>query len=258
VNENTAAKLLAINRQFYQTFSLQFSQTRLRLQPGVKQILEGLPREGDTLDLGCGNGELALQLLKRGHQGLYVGLDQSRDLLARARGRWETHQGPDGPGETEQEGSNQNSLQAIFLHRDLASPDWNVSIPGSPFAVGFAFAVLHHLPGHDLRLQTLLNARSLLVEGGEFIHSEWQFLNSPRLRARIQPWESIGVDPHSVDRGDYLLDWRRGGYAYRYVHHFEQDELARLAEETGFSPRHTFHSDGEGGNLGLYQIWQAI
>jgi hypothetical protein len=91
-----------------------------------------------------------------------------------------------------------------------------------------------------------------------FIHSEWQFLGSERLRARIQPWSEAGLEAPDVDLGDFLLDWRQGGYGLRYVHHFTLNELEELAEETGFMIQETFRSDGEGGNLGLYQVWRPI
>jgi hypothetical protein len=59
-----------------------------------------------------------------------------------------------------------------------------------------------------------------------------------------------------MDPGDYLLDWRQGGRGLRYVHHFSPPELTSLAQMTGFKVVESFSSDGEGGNLGLYQVWQ--
>jgi len=61
-----------------------------------------------------------------------------------------------------------------------------------------------------------------------------------------------------VDAGDYLLDWRSGGEGLRYVHHFGEAELRELAATTGFQVKEVFYSDGETGNLGLYQVWEAI
>jgi hypothetical protein len=61
-----------------------------------------------------------------------------------------------------------------------------------------------------------------------------------------------------VDAGDYLLDWRSGGEGLRYVHHFDEAELQGLAERSGFQIDETFYSDGETGNLGLYEIWKSI
>jgi SAM-dependent methyltransferase len=123
------------------------------------------------------------------------------------------------------------------------------------YQVVFSFAVLHHIPGQDLRLEVLKTVRGLLAPGGRFILSNWQFLNSARLRGRVQPWEAIGLLESDVDPGDYLLDWRSGGTGLRYVHHFSEAELAALAGSSGFRVVASFYSDGREGNLALYQEW---
>jgi hypothetical protein len=119
-----------------------------------------------------------------------------------------------------------------------------------------ALAVLHHIPSQELRLNILRVVNKLLREDGLFIHSNWQFLNSEKLKARIQPWGAVNLSVSEVDRGDYLLDWRSGGQGLRYVHHFDREELGELAAASGFQVIDTFYSDGETGNLGLYQIWK--
>ena len=73
---------------------------------------------------------------------------------------------------------------------------------------------------------------------------------------RLFPGEKIGIKESDVDPGDFLLDWRRGGFGLRYVHHFSEDELNMLAAESGFRVVESFHSDGITGDLGLYQIWE--
>jgi SAM-dependent methyltransferase len=235
----TAARLIELNKQFYQTFGREFSSTRQRLQPGVMRVLEMLNGNESILDLGCGNGELVRQLMRRGHRGPYTGLDFSLPLLEVARHGWE-----DAP--------------ATFVRADLASPDWDKKIAASarPFDLVTAFASLHHIPGSETRLAILHKIHALLAPGGKFIHSEWQFLNSEKLRARIQPWAEIGLTAADVDPGDTLLDWRSGGRGLRYVHHFSEAELDFLAAATGFRVREAFYSDGENGRLGLYQIWE--
>ena len=125
------------------------------------------------------------------------------------------------------------------------------------FGFVLAFAVLHHIPGKELRRQILRKVRRLLKYKGSFIHSEWQFLNSPRLVARIQPWSTLGLSELAVDPGDYLLDWRQGGSGLRYVHFFQIEELQQLADISGFQVVETFYSDGVGKHLGLYQTWRA-
>jgi tRNA (uracil-5-)-methyltransferase TRM9 len=238
VNPTTLSRLLELNRQFYQTFALPFSATRQRLQPGVMRILGQIKPTDSLLDLGCGNGELARQLARTGHTGSYTGLDFSPALLEQAA----AGQPPN----------------IHFLQADLSSTEWYISLANIPYDVVLAFAVLHHIPGVELRLETLRKARSLLAPGGRFIHSEWQFLNSPRLKARIQPWDAIGLSEADVDAGDFLLDWRQGGAGLRYVHHFSEAELDGLAEAAGFKVVGSFLSDGKNNRLGLYQVWEAL
>ncbi len=242
MKSQTVGRLLALNKQFYQTFGHEFSSTRLRLQPGVLQVLDSLAGDECILDLGCGNGEMARELMRRGHRGMYAGLDFSPPLLEVARHGWE-----DAP--------------ATFIRADLTSPDWDKKIVASftrPFDLVTAFATLHHIPGQELRLNILDKVHALLLTSGQFIHSEWQFMKNEKLKDRIQPWEDAGLSPEDVEEGDYLLDWRSGGRGLRYVHHFDEAELEALAAASRFRVRQTFRSDGSNGLLGLYQVWEKI
>jgi 2-polyprenyl-3-methyl-5-hydroxy-6-metoxy-1,4-benzoquinol methylase len=192
------------------------------------------------LDLGCGNGELARELASRGFQGNYQGIDQSAEFLAEARHKLA------------------GKSNFSFVLADLASVDWHSSLSAMTFEVVMAFAVLHHIPGSALRSQLLTAVRTLLSPTGCFMHSEWQFLSSPRLRARLQPWEKVGLTAGQVDPGDYLIDWRAGSQGLRYVHFFTEQELTSLAKQNGFKVFESFRSDGEGAKLGLYQIWKSV
>jgi SAM-dependent methyltransferase len=119
-----------------------------------------------------------------------------------------------------------------------------------------AFAVLHHIPSSELRVELLSHVHERLQPDGKLIMSNWQFLHSPRLRARVQPWEAIGLTTDDVDTNDCLLDWRSGGKGLRYVHHFDEAELAGLAAASGFEVRESFYSDGADRKTGLYQLWR--
>lgn len=236
-----AARLVELNREFYTRFSDSFSATRQRIQPGVRRVLELLSGEENILDLGCGNGEFARELAKCGHRGLYLGVDFSLPLLRDAESR------PD-------------SFAAKFMQVDLTklSAFRDQLAIQTGWAVVTAFAVLHHIPSHELRLNILQTIRQLIKPEGLFIHSNWQFLNSERLKARIQPWEAAAISGSEVDAGDYLLDWRSGGIGLRYIHHFNEEELSDLAQAAGFQIRDVFYSDGETVDLGLYEVWSPV
>ena len=124
------------------------------------------------------------------------------------------------------------------------------------FDVVFCFAVFHHIPSIELRLNILKKVRDVLKPNRHFILSNWQFLNSEKLKARIQPWEAASISSSEVDAGDYLLDWRSGGNGLRYAHHFSEEELSQLAQSSGFCVITSFYSDGENNKLGLYQVWE--
>jgi SAM-dependent methyltransferase len=237
----TAARLIQLNRDFYTRFGDSFSATRHRIQPGVRRVLDTLKGDESILDLGCGNGELARELAKRGQRGSYLGVDFSLPLLREA--------------ESQPEGFSAKFMQVDLTERSAFSGQ--LSEVG-PWSLITAFAVLHHIPSRELRLNLLGEVRKLLKPEGRFVHSNWQFLNSEKLRARIQPWEGAAVSVSEVDAGDYLLDWRSGGEGMRYVHHFAESELKELAQATGFQVVETYSSDGEGGNLGLYQVWKPL
>ena len=193
------------------------------------------------LDLGCGNGELARSLSRRGQHGTYVGLDFSVPLLH----------------EADREAF---SFPVKFLEVDLTEfpvIGGELSL-GDKWSLVTAFAVLHHIPSRELRLNIVKKVHDLLKKDGLFIHSNWQFLNSPRLKTRVQPWQSIGLNPQDVDTTDYLLDWRQGHSGLRYIHHFDEQELAELAKAGMFEIVESFHSDGENRKLGFYQIWKKV
>lgn len=241
MDSTTAERLLTINREFYNQFGDQFSATRQRLQPGVKKILETIWEDVSVLDLGCGNGHFLRELSQRGHRAPLLGVDFSLPLLRNA----------------------ESNLGVEFREADLSqlSPTGTMSVTSDQslitghWSLITAFAVLHHIPSTEMRLDILKTVRKLLKEDGKFILSNWQFLNSEKLKSRIQPWDKVGINENDLDDGDYLLDWRSGGEGLRYAHHFTAEELLGLAEQVEMRVTDSFTSDGESGDLGLYQTW---
>ena len=234
MDKETTAKLIEVNRQFYQKFGAAFSRTRGRIQPGVRKILGRIGRDAPLLDVGCGNGEFIRQLAANGHRAPVLGVDFSLPLLEDAV-------------------RIPNGFPATFRVLDITSPNWSL-IPDT-YSLITCFATLHHIPSEEIRLRILRNIHERLTDDGEFIFSSWQFLRSERLMKRIQPWEVVNMDAADVDEGDYLLDWRSEGTGYRYAHQYSETELRALAAKSGFEVIEHFYSDGATGDLGLYQIW---
>jgi SAM-dependent methyltransferase len=240
MNSSTAQRLLEINREFYNHFGKQFSVTRQRLQPGVKRILETVQEDDSVLDLGCGNGHFLRELIRLGHKAPLLGVDFSLPLLR----------------DTREASSLGVMFHEVDLTKLLAVSDQLLATGG--WDVITMFATLHHIPSHEMRLDILRTVRGLLKDDGKFILSNWQFLNSPKLKSRIQAWDKVGIDENDLDEGDYLLDWRSGGEGLRYAHHFSAEELLGLAGQAEMRVIDSFPSDGNTGNLGLYQVWMPI
>jgi tRNA (uracil-5-)-methyltransferase TRM9 len=238
MNSTITDKLIAINRGFYARFGEQFSATRQKLQPGVRKILDSIPDDVSVLDLGCGNGNFLHELANRGHKAPLLGVDFSLPLLRDAEAT---------PGV---------SFREINLTKLSGNNDQLSMADG--WSVVTMFATLHHIPSTEIRLDILRTVRKLLKDDGKFILSNWQFLNSAKLRARIQPWEKVGINESDLDKGDYLLDWRSGGEGLRYAHQFSEEELLGLADQAKMRVTVSFLSDGDGGNLGLYQVWEPF
>lgn len=252
MQKHTKARLVALNHQFYQNFSNSFAATRRRIQPGIRRLLTQIPQKGSWLDLGCGSGTLAMEWARQQRQGLYLGVDYSSSLLGEARAGLQAAGGCD------------SCLRVEFAQLELDQPGWVNLLPAESWDGVLSFAVLHHIPGAAERLRLLKEVHSLLPEGACFIHSVWQFQNSPRLLARVLPWETAGFSADELEEGDTLLDWRAPDPqapvepALRYVHRFTLEELTGLASAAGFTVNESFEADGQGGKLGLYQVWQAL
>lgn len=247
-------RLLSINREFYQSFAKPFRATRGRLQPGVIQALESVNPDASMLDLGCAHGLLAEELAGRGHSGVYVGLDSSQPLLDSAPydllpPHYQFALADLADAEWP---SIARTLLVEGMHKEQ-DPDENPTL----FDQVFAFALLHHMPSAELRQSTAAAIGALLKAEGRVAVSAWDFLASSRLRDRIVAWETVGLADEDVGDGDYLVEWREGGRAVRYVHHFIESELRSLAHNGGFDVAEQYRSDGENGQLGIYQIWVA-
>jgi 2-polyprenyl-3-methyl-5-hydroxy-6-metoxy-1,4-benzoquinol methylase len=171
----------------------------------------------------------------------YVGVDANAQLLALAQAHT----------------AELRYVHARFVQADLAQPDWSEEL-GSEFDIVTCLATLHHLPGYDLRRATMQRLAALAKVGGIVAISTWQFLTNPRFTAKLVDWAEVGVDAAQVEPGDALLPWQQGGYAVRYVHQIDMDEVRKLASAAGLEVEATYFADGKEGNLNLYAILRRL
>lgn len=242
MNPRVRARLVELNRAFYQDFAEDFARTRRSLPPGFARILPYLGPAANVFDLGCGNGRLLGFLAREGWRGTYTGLDASRSLLVEAEATAHAHPG----------------IIAHFKLADFTEPDWPDHLQGRKAETVLALAVLHHLPGRTARAQFVADCAGLLSPDGILILTTWLFLSSDRLRARILPWESAGLTQADVEPEDYLLSWGKGGAGSRYCAYIEERELIDHAAAAGLSAVETFYSDGHEGNLNLYGVFKTL
>lgn len=235
-------QLFALNQRFYDQTAGSFASTRYAIQPGVRRLLPLIANAASVLDLGAGNGNLAVALSKNNHQGNYLGIEPSMGLLRFA------------------ENAIRDPLHFSFKQGNFTPNGWLPALaPGTADTV-CAFAVLHHIPSEGMQKLFFQQAAQALKPGGMLLLSVWQPRSSEKLTSRIVPWESAGFDPADFESGDLLLDWRAEPFTedapLRYVREFNGEELTDLGEQAGLTLQETFYSDGKQGNLALYQVWQ--
>jgi 2-polyprenyl-3-methyl-5-hydroxy-6-metoxy-1,4-benzoquinol methylase len=245
MDDVTRARLLELNRDFYAKVARPFDETRQARTPGKIRLVDWIgarqsPEPVRVLDVGCGNGRLALMLDDGGRAIDYVGVDGEAQLLTAARHAT----------------AGLAQVHARFLLADLAQEAWWRELPPGHFDVVTCLATLQHMPGYALRQRLVIDLARLAAPGGVVVVSAWQFLESDRLRGRRLDWAAIGIDEAATEPGDALLPWKQGVYAVRYVHQIDAVEMARLAADSGLQMLDHYRADGREGNLNLYAMLQ--
>ena len=202
-------KILHQTQEIYNRIAPDFSDTRTQIWPAIAKFKE-LAKPGNTvLDLGCGNGRMAEIFLDS--QIKYLGIDNSQKLIKIATQKF----------------ADKNNFH--FQIGDV------INYSETRADLVLFVAVLHHIPGYELRLETLKNIYNLLNENGLMVLSTWNLwqpkywkylANLPikffqygilSLRDAFVPWQSKIKSPH-----------------LRYVHCFTKKELKGLLKGCGF------------------------
>ncbi|NTW22503.1 class I SAM-dependent methyltransferase [Candidatus Falkowbacteria bacterium] len=164
MNKQKESELLDLVRQNYENIADDFDQTRQRkLWPTLAAIASKTPTGAKVLDVGCGNGRLRQAWLGRNVE--YVGIEPSNNLLflAKNNASWQL------PG--------QKLLSGDII--DLNRLDLGL------FDEVFCIAVIHHLPGKDMRRQALRLLLEQVKPGGRVVISAWSMWQAPLFRKLV-------------------------------------------------------------------------
>lgn len=214
--------LLKLNRDFYLKTQEYFNRSRQAPWDGWQKLLPLLsPPAGGLkcLDLGCGNGRFGIWLSK--HRKIdYTGLDNNQYLL---------DQIPFGQ----------------LIKQDITKL-WPIK---DKFDLIVLMAVIHHIPTRAVRLKILLRAKKLLLPNGLLVFTCWHFNKLKRFQNQVIK---------KLPGNDYILDWKRGVAAKRYVHLFDDDEIVWLVKNLKLKLMADFVSDGNQGQSNRYLILKKI
>ncbi|MCX6813972.1 MAG: class I SAM-dependent methyltransferase [Candidatus Azambacteria bacterium] len=231
----TQEKLLELVRRSYDQIAENFDITRQKyLWPEFLKLASEV-KDGDSmLDVGCGNGRLVQALV--GKNIKYLGVDESQRLIEIARLKF---QNPNNKSQT-------NSKSQIPIFKQIPNAKFIVGdilqldkVVKEEFDWVFCIAVLHHIPGEDLRLKALEQLGEKLKPKGKIILTVWNLWPQVKFRKLIIKYglqKLIGIN--KMQFGDLLFDWKnsRGEkIGRRYYHAFRNGELEKIVQKANLN-----------------------
>jgi ubiquinone/menaquinone biosynthesis C-methylase UbiE len=213
MDRQTQKFLLNLVKQNYDEIAVNFDITRHKHPwPELLKLTECV-KDGDSiLDVGCGNGRLLDAINKN---VIYTGVDSSKKLLEIAKNKL----------------SHPNFQ---FIEGDLLELG---KIPHINFNWVFCIAVLHHIPGKDLRLQALKQLKNKVAGDGRVIITVWNLWSQAKFRKLVVKYALLKMlGKNKMELGDIIFEWKEPsgrGISSRYYHSFNRYELKRLVRRAG-------------------------
>ena len=231
MTDETIQRLNEINREFYITTAPEFDQTRGQAWAGWLPLKDYISAPLSVLDVGCGNGRFGLFLAETSTEAIhYHGIDNNQQLLDYAS----------------QSLADITHIDAQLDYQDvITSP-----LPQDTYDLVVLFGVIHHVPSYDNRQRFIQELASRVKDGGLLVFAAWRFYEYERFRKRLVDWD----DDITVEKHDYLLDWRRGERALRYCHYVDDDELDALVASTNMTELTRYRADGSDNAMNAYVV----
>jgi SAM-dependent methyltransferase len=185
--------------------------------PRLDAFLDAVQRAGGegyrpaVLDLGCGNGRIAMRM--HACRFSVVGVDINEQAIHAARAA----------------AAGQPQAAVQFHHADIAAEEF-LSVAGGPFDAVVCQLVISIIGGPPERLALLRNARSQLRPGGRL------YLSASGVSGDVNPgYARLYAEDVALtgERHTYYSRDTDGTVLYA-THHFTAEELAFLLESAGF------------------------
>lgn len=220
MEKTKAIEIISETKRNYNLIAKDWNVSRGFPSPVKIKLLRNIKKDFRVLDLGCGNGLMAGEVLKRG--GRYFGVDISAKLIAIAR---------------------KKNKRAKFIVADAL----NLPFKKNQFDFIFSFAVLHHIPSDELRKKFLKEIFRVLKPGGRVVLTSWNLLED-WAREKYDIKKQLKNISAGYDRGDVFVPWKgtRGKKVMRFLHHFSTEDLSGLVKIAGFKKAKVEYYDRSG------------
>lgn len=214
MRKDTINNLVKIVRKNYEQIADHYAETRKKQPwPELIEMAKDIQVGQKVLDIGCGSGRL-LEVLQD-KKITYIGIDPCEKLLENARKQYS--------------GMNIEFRTGNIL--ELGDfPEYN-------FDHVFSIAVLHHLPGTELRLNALRQLKNKIKQDGRLLITVWNLWDNKKYNRLI--WKFLMLKffgKNKMDFGDILFDWKDNTgkiISQRYYHAFTKHELKKLLKKAG-------------------------
>ncbi len=223
---NNKAKL-DLTIKGYDKVAIEWSASRQNFWEELKFIKKYLIPQTSILDIGCGNGRFAKQLL---NQYIYTGVDPSIELINIAK----------------------NELPHLS---DKFSVYDGVTLPfaDKSFDNVVSFAVMHHLPPSAL-LSWLKESKRVLKGDGVAIFSSWDLWNTHKKELRKYYFKNkFSRDFFNTSFGDIVLGFTSHKNT-RYVHSYTEKEIKKYFALAGYDILEISYRSRESGNRNILII----
>ena len=177
-------------KEVYEEIAPHFSKTRVYKWSWVIDFLDSLKRDSIVYDLGCGNGR------NMNHGSLkFIGIDNCENFISICK-----------------------SKNFSVINSNITK----IPLDNNSADAIICIAVFHHLSSIENRIQSLLEMKRLVKQGGKILLSIWSINQPQKTRRSFNNY------------GNNIVLWNSYGKVYeRYYYIFKLDEIKELIKRAG-------------------------